>query len=181
MPMHNHFLGFKSLKQMMLIVTGLQYKGPAAFNALLSIEVAMLTLVATAIEQWLWSPFYSLVIYFIVLTADFVSGIYVGMRVRKEGFLTQKGQRLPVILVCHLVLLGVFYNLGRINEDLGVGGIDAVIFEGVARAFYFYVISINLMSFIKNMVLLGYLKGAIADFFQRYIDKQKNPPTDVDG
>lgn len=173
MPMHNHILGFKSFKELFLTVSGLQFKIAALFNVLLSAEFAMLSLTGV-LEQWLWSPLYSLVVYLLILTADFLSGIAVGMRVRNEGFLTQKGQRLPVILICHLILLGFFYNLGRINNDLAVKGVDVIVFDGIARAFYFYVISINLISFLKNLVLLGYIKGAVADFFEKFIDKQKN-------
>lgn len=171
--MHNHIMGFKSIKELWLTITGLQFKVLALVNLLLSAEFALFSLTGF-LEQWLWSPLYSLIIYLIVLTADFISGIFVGMKVRNEGFLTQKGQRLPVILVCHLILLGVFFNLGKINDDLGVKGVDDVVFNGIARAFYFYVITINLTSFIKNLVMLGYVKGAVADFFTKYIDKQKN-------
>lgn len=165
--------GFNSWKDFGKTITGIQYKSLAMLDLMLSIQLAFFSLF-DFVNQWIWSPPYSLVVYFIVLGADFLSGVAVGMKVKNEGFMTQKGQRLFIIFPAHLVILGVLFNLGRINSDIGFKGVDEAIFNGAARAFYFYVIGINLISFMKNLVMLGYIKGAVATFFENYIDKHKN-------
>lgn len=174
MSFHKHIFGFQSVDEFITTLTGVKYKAPAVFNLLLSIEVSMLSLLVAWIENWVWSPMYTLVFYAIVLSADFLSGIMVGVKVRHEGFLTQKAQRLPIILACHLVLLGLLYNAERINTDIGFADINPIFFSGIARGFYFYTIGVNLVSFVKNLVMLGYVKGAVAQFFEKNIDTQKN-------
>lgn len=171
--MHNHFLGFKSISDLTASVIGTKVKALALMDVLLALVATSLSIIPF-IEQWIWSPAYSLVFYFIILIGDFISGLAVGVIKRKEGFLTQKAQRLPIIMVCHLILLGVAYNLGRVNNDLGVASIGVAIFDSAARVIYFYVIGVNFFSFIKNITLLGYLKGEIGTFIMKYIDKQKN-------
>ena len=174
MPFHKHIFGFTSIDDFVYSVTGLKYKLPALCNLLLSIEVSLLTLAVSFIEKWIWSPPYTLAFYMVVVAADFFSGLMVGVTKRKEGFLTQKALRLPIILVCHLVLLGMFYNAERINSDLGATNIDSIFFKGISRAAYFYILGVYSLSFVKNAVMLGYFKGAVADFFKKYIDTQKN-------
>ena len=171
--MHNHFFGFEGMKDLIQSISGSKFKALVILDLAGAFSIALASMVAS-IELWVWSPFYSLVIYFVVLVADFVSGVMVGVKKRNEGFLTQKAQRLPVILIGHLILLGVFYNLGKINHDLGIQGLNNVVFDGAARTAYFYVIGINLVSFIKNLVLLGALKGKAGEFLTKYVDTQKN-------
>lgn len=168
-----HVFGFYSFKQFAKAATGIEYKGFAMLDLVVSLQLALVSMLAF-IDQWIWAPYYSLFIYMLLLGADFLSGVAVGMKVKNEGFLTQKGQRIFIIFPAHLIILGILFNAGKINHDLGFQGVDDGVFTFAARAFYFYVMGINLISFMKNMALLGVLKGQIADWFANYVDKHKN-------
>lgn len=168
-----HIFGFTSWKQFFKIATGVQYKNLAILDIAVALQLALLSMVHF-IDTWVWSPPYSLIVYFVLLGADFLSGVAVGMKVKKEGFLTAKGQRIFIIFPAHLIILGVLFNAGRINADLGIQQIGDGVFTFGARAFYFYVMGINLISFAKNLALLGMLPPQAAEFLAKYVDKNKN-------
>lgn len=165
--------GFTSWKQFIKIATGIQYKNLAILDIAIALQLALLSMVSF-IDNWIWSPPYSLFVYFILLGSDFLSGVAVGMKVKKEGFITAKGQRIFIIFPAHLVILGVLFNAGRINKDLGIQDTPEALFTGAARAFYFYVMGINLISFSKNLALLDMLPPKAAEFLAKYVDKDKN-------
>jgi len=165
--------GFNSWKQFFKITTGLQYRNLALLDAIFAFQLALISMVSF-INEWVWSPAYTLAIYFILLGADFLSGVAVGMKIKKEGFLTAKGQRIFIIFPAHLIILGVLFNAGRINTDIGIKDIPEGLFTGAARGFYFYVMGINLLSFAKNLALLGLMPPKAAEFLAKYVDKNKN-------
>lgn len=169
-----HLFGFNSIRDFVQVTTGAKYKLLALADFACALVVSLSLGIVEGVEHWIWSPFYTLVIYFAVLGADFLSGVAVGIKVRKEGFITQKGQRLFIIFIVHFVLLGVMFNLGRINTDLGVEEIPAKMFDVVARTFYMYVLGINIISFARNCSALGIIKGSIADFLVKNIDPHKS-------
>lgn len=171
--MHDHCLGFRSFDDFVSSATGLSLRIFSLLDVLTAISLACTTIIS-GVEMWIWSPFYSLVVYFIVLIADFSAGVAVGVKKRHEGFLTAKAQRLPIIALAHLIILGIFFNLGRINHDLGIRDLGSGIFDISARTVYFYILGVNLMSFFKNLALLGYLPKKVSDFLIRYIDTHKN-------
>lgn len=169
-----HLFGFNSVKEALLVITGAKYKAFAMIDLCVSVILALSFDVIGITEKWVWSPFYSIVVYMCVLAADFISGVFVGMTKKREGFMTSKGQRLFIIFPTHFILLGVMFNLGRINADLGIKEIPASVFDLAARSFFFYVLIINLLSFAKNLSLLGLLKGKAAKLLEEYIDPHKN-------
>jgi hypothetical protein len=91
---------------------------------------------------------------------------------RREGFQTSKAQRLPAILAVHLFLLGFFFNLPKLNEAVGIKGLDFIL-ALPTRSFYWYVLLVNLASFVRNASALGWIKGGIAKWVISNIDKQK--------
>ena len=120
-----------------------------------------------------------LIIYLLALAADFLAGTAVGMMKNKEGFVTSKGQRIFIILPVHVLLLGMLYNLSRYAADYPdthlqiVNGLVDVL-GYAAMVFFFYVMGINLVSFMKNLSLLGLLPKRVSAFFESYVDTHKN-------
>lgn len=171
-----NLFGFNSLSEFLNTLTGAKYKYLALYDFVLAVTLSMGFEIVRIIEGWVWSPFYSLIIYIAVLLADFLSGIMVGMQKKGEGFMTSKGQRLFIIVPFHLVILGTMFNLGRINNDFGLKQIPPELFDVFARGYFVYVLGLNLISFAKNLSLLGFLKGKAADLLAKYVDPHKNLP-----
>lgn len=161
-----HFFGFIDFKDFINTIFGSE---TLITKVLLSGLIVGISLIA-GVEKFIWSPFWTLIFYIIVLTADFVAGTILGMR--REGFQTAKAQRLPAILVTHLFLLGSFHNLPKLNNALGVAAIDPF-FLTFSHIFYWYVLLVNLASFVRNAAALGWIKGKIAHWIIDNIDKHK--------
>lgn len=145
-----------------------------AFKAVSAIAIAYISTIEIT-EHYIWSPAWTLVFYMFVLTADFVAGTSLG--VKREGFKTQKAQRLPAILMTHLLLLGFFFNLPRLNNAIGLPQISTLL-DYPARALYWYIILVNAASFVRNAAALGWIKGNIAKWIIKNIDAYKPKITD---
>lgn len=124
------------------------------------------------LEKWVWSPFYTFIIFAAVVTLDFVTAVAVNWE--KEKFVTQKAIKFPFTLVAYLLLFGIVFNLPKVIDSFGVGDfISAEAFRLFAIGVYMLCFSINLVSAAKHLSILGLIPKAVANFITKFIDIHK--------
>lgn len=131
--------------------------------------VTVLLSIVTFVEQWVWSPLWSLMGFTIILLVDFILSIII-----EGAFNTKKGVKFVMSVVVAWVILGVAHNLPRLNAEFGEGIIDAKVFSLFGTAVYLVWLLFNLLSIVKKSALLGLIPKPIASFLIRYIDRHKN-------
>jgi len=128
------------------------------------------------IETWVWSPFWSLMLIWVIIAADFITGLSVSLK-RKEGFHSNKAEKSLKVFLVYTFLLGMVYNTPKINEAFGYNGVQELL-EHFPKFTYIYMFSYTFLSFLKNAVLLNLLPEQMALPIYNYIDTYKNQVTD---
>jgi len=138
---------------------------------ILLLSVAFMSL-QDFLNEWMWSPPWTLSILIVVLHADLFSGIALSLK-NGEGFSTKKFASWLFTVVAFLFLLGVTYNMPKINDALGWPAISPIL-AVISKCFYLLILLNTILSAFKNLVLVGALKGQIALLAIKYIDTYKN-------
>lgn len=164
-----NILGYTSPKDLLNTLFGSfkHYK----MTTLLPIATATaLLLQVPFIEQYVWKPFWTLVLLTAVLAIDFVLAV-TSAKHKGESFKTEKATKFIVSLLAYWFTLAIAYNMAPLMAAMDVGG-DAV-WAYFAKAYFFFVFFLNLASAMRHMSDLGYLPKKVAAFFIKYIDTHK--------
>lgn len=124
--------------------------------------------VVSFVEQWIWSPLWSLLFFTVILSVDFLLSVIVDFK--KEGLNTAKGIKFLMSVVVAWVVLGVAHNLSKLNIEFGTKAINSSIFDGFSTVIYMAWLLFNLASIIRHASILGYMPKPIATFFLKYIN-----------
>lgn len=166
--MNDHLLGFYSLGDYFKTLFG----DPQKTNLkLVAIMTLVLGFVTSFIEQWVWSPLWTLLLLTIVICLDFIAAV--AKNLDKEGFITNKAIKLPFVLLSYWVFLAIAYNLPALNKELGIEGIGHDVFNIFSKSFYWLCLIINLQSLLHHASSLGLLPKPIANFVLKWIDRHK--------
>lgn len=157
----------------------LKFNTVAAFKRTFgAMETVILLFVVTGCSmldfanEWIWNPIWTMGILLAVLIADLISGFALSVK-RSQGFSSRKFNVWILSVFGFLFILGVSYNLPRINEEFGFTFLTPLLII-ISRCFFLLILLNTLLSAIKNMVLLGAIRGTLGDFFYKYIDTYKN-------
>lgn len=145
----------------------------------INLSIAIGAIVALAVgfvENWIWSPFWSLFLMWVLISADFVSGVSVAFK-RKEGFHSNKALKSVRTIISYTVILGFVFNFPKINTVFGTSDVQGLI-EKFPGYLYMIIFTYLFLSFVKNLVLLGLIKGVVGKWIYDYIDVYKNKESD---
>ena len=160
---------FESMKEFSISLLGLRD------NMMIKMSI-LFSFIATCLgsfEQWIWSPFWTIIILWFIIFLDFVTGLGVSMIKNKESFNTSKGLKTILIWFTYNSILGLAFNFAKINELFGIKEVTPFL-NVFPRLLYLYIFSVLFLSVVKNATLLGLIKGKIGDFICKYIDTYKN-------
>lgn len=142
---------------------------------LLAMSFTLILNFVPVLELWVWSPFWTLIVFYAVLVWDFVAAILANNKVRGEKFITQKAKRLPVVIVAYTFLFAMLHLLGKIVAAFQMADmLNPDAFEYLAKGVYFLCFAINFMSAVKHMSLLGLVPKQVAMFLEKFVDIHKN-------
>lgn len=139
----------------------------------LAIIIGILTWISEFISHWVWNPPYALGFMTVVLICDWISAIARDCKIA-NGFSTQKSERFVLKLIAYWMILGIVFNLPRINTIHGTESVQSLI-NKMPSAIYMVMLSYTITSIVKNWVLAKQLDGRIAKVINKYIDTYKNP------
>lgn len=112
------------------------------------------------VEQWVYQPFTGVVLITVMVVVDTLLGALVALK-EGESFNIAKFTRLAPILLSHLVVLSCSFHMAKI---------DSFLFSWLPQAVFAFFAGRNLMSIVRNMVIMKWLRG---DFLQYLIDRVK--------
>jgi hypothetical protein len=173
--LHQHsfmgFEGFGEIIEAMFKPHQLQLKN----LIILAMTVTLLLNFVPVLEAWIWSPFWTLVVFYVVVVWDFISAVAANNKKTGEGFITQKAKKVPIVIFSYTLLFIVLHLLGRVVEAMGVGDLlNPVAFDYLAKGVYFLCFFINFLSALKHMSMLGLLPASVTSFISKFIDIHKN-------
>jgi phage-related holin len=114
------------------------------------------------IEDWIFSPAASLLALLALIFADHVAGIAVALK--RNSLDTRKMFSVFWKLLSHVALLMFANNLSK----------GSVFLSWLNEGIFVPIVLINLLSLIKNLSLLGYIKRDFARWIDKKIDTYKN-------
>ena len=114
------------------------------------------------IEDWIFSPAASLLALLALIFADHVAGIAVALK--RNSLDTRKMFSIFWKLLSHVALLMFANNLSK----------GSVFLSWLNEGIFVPIVLINLLSLIKNLSLLGYIKRDFARWIDKKIDTYKN-------
>jgi hypothetical protein len=139
----------------------------------LAIAMTLFLFFLPFLEQYIWSPFWTLGIFYAVLTLDFVTAVAASWDERK--FVTSKAIKFPFTAVSYFILFGILHSLGKAVEAFQLSDVlNPVAFRFLAISTYFLCFTINMLSSLKHMSKLGLIPRAVAKYIERFIDIHKN-------
>lgn len=172
--MDNHkdlFLGFTSVND--LLSQMFRYK-QVNLPKLINLAVAMTILLFTipALENYVWSPFWTLLVFFGVVILDFITAVASSWDKRK--FVTSKAIKVPFTILAYLLLFAILHLLSKVIIAFNADDIlNPKAFRLLAISTYFLCFAINLLSALKHMSNMGLIPKQVAKFIERFIDIQK--------
>ena len=114
------------------------------------------------VEDWIFSPAASLFALLALIAADHIVGLVVAWK--RGSFDTRKALSIFWKLLSHIGLLMFANNLAKGSMFLGW------LNEGI----FVPVVLVNMLSLIKNLSLLGYIKKDFAQWINKKVDTYKN-------
>ena len=139
---------------------------------LLSMGFILLTGMLPFLEKFVWSPFWTLIFFFFIVLWDFVSAVAVNHK--KEGFVTSKAKKVPIVLVAYTMLFATLHLMAPLIEAFNMHNIlNPIAFQYLAKGVFFLCISINFLSALKHMSMLGLIPKQVAKFIEKFIDIHK--------
>ncbi len=114
------------------------------------------------VDEWIISPPVTYIALIALIAFDHVSGVTLAFK--NDRFETKKALRIFWTLISHTALLMLSNALSK--------GSSALFW--LNEAVFVPLVLVNLLSLVKNLSLLGYIKKGFAAFFYKKIDKYKN-------
>jgi phage-related holin len=114
------------------------------------------------VEDWIFSPSASLFALLALIAADHITGLVVSWK--KGAFDTSKALSVFWKLLSHIGLLMFANNLSKGSVFLGW------LNEGI----FVPIVLVNMLSLIKNLSMLGYIKKDFAQWINKKVDTYKN-------
>lgn len=114
------------------------------------------------VDKYVYYPYLSFFMLIAIIVMDHFTGMYLAFKGNR--FETRKALRIFWTMLSHSSLLVFANNLA--NGDPALNWLDDGVFVPLCL--------VNLLSLIKNMSLLGWIKKDFADFLYRKIDTYKN-------
>jgi len=114
------------------------------------------------VEDWIFSPAASLFALLALIAADHITGLVVAWR--RDAVDTRKALSIFWKLLSHVGLLMFANNLAKGSVFLGW------LNEGI----FVPIVLVNMLSLIKNLSLLGYIKRDFAQWINKKVDTYKN-------
>jgi len=114
------------------------------------------------VEDWIFSPAASLFALLALIAADHIVGLVVAWK--RGSFDTRKSLSIFWKLLSHIGLLMFANNLAKGSMFLGW------LNEGI----FVPIVLVNMLSLIKNLSLLGYIKKDFAQWINKKVDTYKN-------
>lgn len=182
-----HFLGFLNLKDFFKSIFGEPRK--YYLNNILLTALSINFIMTTFIEQWVWTPAWTLLLFWGVLTLDFFCAVSVAMLNQKKalektlppakavglrGFSTEKATKFIVTLIVVTMVLMFLHLIDIAAVDMGMDKSISVYMDKFSVVVYWVWLLFNFVSAIKHMTILGIVPEQIANFFIKYVDVQKN-------
>jgi hypothetical protein len=168
----NHILGFKSFED---LLQQLFKYDQVKIGKLLNLATFMTLLLffVPILEQYVWTPFWTLGLFYLVLTLDFITAIFASWGEKK--FVTSKAMRFMVSAPAYFILFAILHLLGKVVAAFEMGDVlNPVAFRFLAITTFFLCLTINLLSALKHMSKLGLIPPAVAKFITKFIDVHKN-------
>jgi len=175
MGIYNHttILGFQSWRE---IFKQMFKYHQMRLSLLINISIAMTLIFLTVplLEEWLWSPLWTLFLLIAVIILDFISAVASNWE-KDKGLKTEKAIKVPVTIAAYIILLAIMNSLGKAVTAFEMDEIfNPVAFDYMAKSVYFLCFSINFISALKHMSNLGLIPKPVAKFIERFIDTHKN-------
>jgi hypothetical protein len=142
----------------------------SVFSLKLKMSVWLLTVFGTFtvgsfvsfVTDWVFDPAESFVALIAVIIMDSISGMY--RAYINNAFETKKAVRVFWTLISHSALLSASYNMAKGSN----------VFLYVTSGLFTMLCSVNMLSFVKNLSLLGLVPRSIASWLYKKIDVYKN-------
>jgi Bacteriophage holin family len=116
----------------------------------------------TFIDNWVFTPSVSFVALIAIILMDHLTGMY--RAYKNNAFETKKAVRIFWTLLSHSSLLMLSFNLSKNSE----------MYVYVTNGIFATLVSVNFLSMIKNMSLLGWIPKELANWLYKKIDVYKN-------
>lgn len=114
------------------------------------------------VAEWIFDPAISYFTLIALIAADHATGVSIALK--RNNFQTRKALRIFWTLISHTGLLIFSTNLAK--------GSDVLFW--LNEAVFVPVVIVNLLSLIKNLSILGWIKKDLAQFLYNKIDSHKN-------
>ncbi len=114
------------------------------------------------VEDWLFSPAGAFIALMVLIVCDWLTGLV--LAIKRQNFKTHKAWMILWTLIGHIALLYFATNLS--TGSIALSWLDEGVFTVLA--------TVNLLSLVKNLSLLGIIKKKIAEWFYKNVDKHKN-------
>lgn len=125
----------------------------------------------TLLEKWIFKPISSLWILCSAITADWVSGAFKGFK-GKEGFITKKATQIGGKIFFNVLFFAILFNTAEhMIKPLVPNSVDINI---ILIAIVLVLAVTHLLSFAKNLAIVGYMPKPFVKWFQSRIDKYKD-------
>ena len=168
------FMGFKNASELICAM----FK-PRQINLknimILAMSFTLILNFIPVLEMWVWSPFWTLIVFYVVVIWDFISAFAANNKTKKEGFVTQKAKKVPVVLMAYTMLFVVLHLMGKVVTAFEMDSLlNPTAFDYLAKGVYFLCFAINFLSAVKHMAILGLVPNAVAKVIEKFIDVHKN-------
>lgn len=139
----------------------------------LAFIMTFILLFAPFLEHYIWSPMWTLFVFYAVVSLDFITAVAASWNEKK--FVTQKAIKVPFVMVSYFILFAILHSMGKVVEAFELGDIlNPSAFRFLSISVYFMCLFINLLSSLKHMSKLGLIPKAVAVYIERFIDVHKN-------
>jgi len=114
------------------------------------------------INLHIWTPSEALVTFLFLLVCDFAAAVHYAWK--RNNFESRKAFRIVYKMVAYVTLFAIAHNLAKYDP----------FYFWLPQAVYFPSVAILLLSFVKNLSLLGYIPKSLAVIIKNKIDVYKN-------
>jgi hypothetical protein len=161
------YFGFSTFQEVAETALGFKNKS----MQLAQLFILFIGTLSLFVDAYIFHPYQQYYTIVGLLIADNISGILVGVFVKKEGFLTTKAQRFILLFIGYsAAMIGAFY-MAQV----------AYFYSVIPHVIFYYLSSVLFLSCIKNISMLGWLPKGINLFLKKYIDRRKDEMVDAIG
>mgnify|MGYP006928181830 CR=1 FL=1 len=177
----NHFLGFTSITDLFRAIFGDLTRYNMKTLLLFSLFLTAVSFFEF-IENWFWSPAWTILLFWAVFTLDFVSASTLSVQTRRknpssdemEGFSTRKATRFVVSIICATGVLVIAFLISKAAQGFGMDDSMVSYLEFFPVLAYWTWLSVSFISACRHLAELGVIPKPIANILIKYIDVHKN-------